>query len=79
MVVATEQPAAADLRTLRRNAVLTQAELAAKLGVGQRIVSMWENGEAMPRPGNIRKLAEALGITPREVLAALQRSAEREG
>ena len=76
MIVATEKPTAADLRTLRRNAVLTQEELAAKVGVRQRMVSLWENGEATPRPANIRKLAEVLGVTPREVLAALER---REG
>ena len=66
------------LRSLRRDAVLTQQELADQIGVQQRMVSKWENGEAMPRPTNIRKLAEALGVEPREVLAALQQPTTRE-
>jgi DNA-binding transcriptional regulator YiaG len=67
-----------DLRSLRRDAVLTQQELADRIGVQQRMVSKWENGETMPRPTNIRKLAEALEVEPREVLAALQQPTMRE-
>jgi len=66
------------LRALRRDAVLTQQELADRIGVQQRMVSKWENGEAMPRPTNIRKLAEALAVEPREVLAALRQPTTRE-
>ncbi len=64
------------LQRLRKTAVLTQQELANAVGVHLRVVQSWEAGEAMPRPANIRKLAEVLGVTPREVLAALER---REG
>ncbi len=75
----TATPAAKNgLGALRQQAVLTQRELAAALGVHPRLISKWENGEARPRPANIRKLAEALGITPREVLAALGRPEEAE-
>ena len=76
-VVATEAPQKS-LRSLRREAVLTQQELADRMGVQQRMVSKWENGETMPRPANIRKLAAALGVEPREVLAALQRPGEQD-
>ncbi len=79
MAVAAEETRRQDLRALRQDAVLTQGELAARLGVGPRIITKWENGEARPRPANIRKLAEVLGVSPREVLAALQRSTKQEG
>ncbi len=77
MIMAAEEATGLDLQALRRAAVLTQGELAEKMGVGPRIITKWENGEAMPRPTNIRKLAEALGVSPREVVAALQRSGKR--
>ncbi len=77
MIMAAEEATGLDLQALRRAAVLTQGELAAKIGVGPRIITKWENGEAMPRPTNIRKLAETLGVSPREVVAALQQSGKR--
>lgn len=48
---------------LRSQLDLTQKQLAAKLGVKQSTVSMWETGAA-PRPRMLAKLAEALSTTP---------------
>lgn len=60
------------LRQLREDAVLTQAELAEQVGVSVTAISHWETGNKRPRASNIRKLASALGVTPREILAAIR-------
>jgi transcriptional regulator with XRE-family HTH domain len=62
------------LQKLRELAVLTQAELAEKVGVSVTTISHWETGNKRPRASNIRKLAEVLSVTPREVLAAINES-----
>jgi transcriptional regulator with XRE-family HTH domain len=63
------------LRQLREQAVLTQAEIAEKIGVSVTTISHWETGSKRPRAGNIRKLAEVLGVTPQVVLAAVNQMA----
>ena len=60
------------LRQLREDAVLTQAELAEQVGVSATAISHWETGSKRPRASNIRKLALALNVTPREILAAIK-------
>ena len=60
------------LKELRRQAMLTQQELAERVGVHYRRIQEWESGAASPRPVNQRRLAEALGVTPRELLTALE-------
>lgn len=47
---------------------LTQPELSEKVGVGAATISAWETGARTPRPGQYRKLAKALGITPAEAV-----------
>ena len=50
------------LRELRERAGLTQAQLAARIGVGQRQVSKIEHGDLdSARLGTIRKYLEAVG------------------
>lgn len=44
---------------------MSQSDLAKKVGVSQRSISMWENGEAIPRNTTCIKLANALGL-PRD-------------
>ena len=44
---------------------LSQTELAKKLGVSQRSVSMWENGESVPKNITRMKIATLFGL-PRE-------------
>ena len=50
------------LRELREAAGLTQAQLAERIGVGQRQVSKIENGAISPSLGSIRALARALQV-----------------
>jgi transcriptional regulator with XRE-family HTH domain len=63
------------LRALRLRRLLTQTELAQRLGVRYQTVGAWENGEARPRVSAMRKLCEVLEVTPEELLAALEESA----
>ena len=60
------------LRELRRRKLLTQRELADRIGMRYQSVQSWENGQTIPRPSAMRKLCEALAVTPDELLAALE-------
>jgi ribosome-binding protein aMBF1 (putative translation factor) len=42
------------LRAARQAVPLSQAELAAELGVSLRTISLWEAGEALPQPKHRR-------------------------
>ena len=48
---------------------LTQKELAEKLGVSDKTVSRWENGNYMPDLSLLQPLSEELGITLNELLS----------
>ena len=50
---------------------LTQIEIAEKIGVAQPLVSRWFSGKCMPRPGTIKRIAEALNIQEQELLIYL--------
>lgn len=52
------------LAFLRKNAGLTQTEVANRLQVGQNSYSNWENGVRTPIYPIIEKLAEFFGVTP---------------
>lgn len=58
------------LRAARVAAGLTQHELARRVGVagGERI-SRWELGTSTPRAPMVRRLAEALGLRPGDLMA----------
>ena len=56
------------LRHLREDRVLSQRELARMAGLAQGTVWRLENGFPEARPSTIRKLAEALGVEPRELV-----------
>ena len=60
------------LKALREEAALTQVELAESCGVSEMTVYYWEQGQKRPRPGNVRKLAEALHTTRKTILEAVQ-------
>ena len=49
---------------------MTQASLARKLGTSRSIVSQWIHDGMLPRPVSCRKLADVLGISVQEVMAA---------
>lgn len=56
------------LKGLREDAVLSQRELAREAGLAYGTVWRIENGFPEARTGTIRKLANALGVEPRELV-----------
>ena len=52
------------LKTLRKNAGLTQKQLADKSGIGLSVIARYETAGALPRPKAIEKLATALDVPP---------------
>lgn len=53
-----------DLRELRKQACLTQMELAVKVGVSLMTIQLWERGVTTPREENMNKLKEVFNILP---------------
>ena len=53
---------------LRREKNLTQSRLAEELGVSNKAVSKWENGQALPATKIMPRLCEILGVTLEELL-----------
>ena len=53
----------------RKNARLTQAELAEKLNITDRAVSKWENGKSMPDSSVMLELCQILKITVNDLLS----------
>ena len=56
------------IASLRKKQGLTQSELGAKVGVGDRAVSKWERGITCPDISIINELSSILGITSDELL-----------
>jgi transcriptional regulator with XRE-family HTH domain len=56
------------LRSRRKERLLTQVELSRMTGVAQDSISALETGKREAHPGTIRKLANALGVEPRELI-----------
>ena len=56
------------IREARRKRLMTQDVLAATAGISQKQLSKIENDEVDPRFSTLRKLADALGVEPRELL-----------
>lgn len=52
----------------RKNAGLTQLQVADAMDVNQCVVSFWETGKMAPRAKNLRKLAELYHCTTDELL-----------
>jgi DNA-binding XRE family transcriptional regulator len=59
------------LRMLREQRALSQSDLAERSRVTQVTISRIENGKAA-HPGTVRKLAEALGVEPGELMGAAE-------
>ena len=57
-----------NLHRLRELRALSQRELAALAGLSVTTVNRIETGQHKPMPRTVRKLAEALGVTPEELL-----------
>ncbi|MCL9983440.1 MAG: helix-turn-helix domain-containing protein [Erythrobacter sp.] len=58
------------LNRLRREAGLTLAEVADRLGVSKPTVWAWEKGKARPLPERMTAIAEALGAAPADLAEA---------
>lgn len=55
------------LSQLRKNAGLSQATLAAAVGVTVSAVKAWENGRRRPSAASIMRLYKALGLTGEDI------------
>jgi transcriptional regulator with XRE-family HTH domain len=53
---------------LRRERALSQRDLSGITGIAHDSISQLETGKRDAQPRTIRKLAEALGVTPRELM-----------
>jgi transcriptional regulator with XRE-family HTH domain len=58
----------ARLRWLRREQALSQRDLSRMTGIAFDTISRLETGKQRAQPRTIRKLADALGIEPRELM-----------
>lgn len=58
----------ARLRDLRRDLVLSQRELSRMTGVAFDTISRLETGKQRAQPRTVRRLADALGVEPRDLL-----------
>ncbi|MBQ8187769.1 MAG: helix-turn-helix domain-containing protein [Clostridia bacterium] len=66
------------IKSLRRNADMTQEELAEALGITSQAISRWETGAATPDVPTILKLAYLFGVTTDHLLEADTGRAEAE-
>jgi transcriptional regulator with XRE-family HTH domain len=57
-----------NLRRLRILNALTQAQLAERAGITESAVARAERDETEPHMTTVRKLADALGVHPRELI-----------
>ena len=62
-----QEALAAQLGRLRREAGLTLADVAERLGVSKPTVWAWEKGKARPLPERMEAIAAALGVTAGEL------------
>ena len=56
------------LKTARERKGLTQRQMAARVGVTQPTIQVWESGEHAPRARLLRKVAEAYGLKPADLI-----------
>lgn len=57
-----------DVKKFRKQAGMTQQELAKKMNVHQSAVSQWESGKTAPLKKTWKKLAKVLGVTVDELV-----------
>jgi transcriptional regulator with XRE-family HTH domain len=60
------------LRDLRRRAVMSQEDLAARSGVARDTISKLETGQRRAYPSTIRKLAAGLEVEPRMLFGGVE-------
>ena len=64
------------LAQLRREQGMTQEQLGEKLGVTNKTVSRWENGNYLPPVEMLQALSEFYGLTINELLSARRLTAD---
>ena len=52
-----------NLKYLRKEAKLTQEQLAEKLNVSRQAVTKWESGQSLPDIQNLKEMADMFGVT----------------
>lgn len=52
-----------NLKYLRKEANLTQENLAERLNVSRQAVTKWESGQSLPDIENLKKMADMFGVT----------------
>lgn len=57
------------IASLRKERALTQAQLAEKLGVTNKTISRWENGNYLPSTEMLKLLSEEFDVTINELLS----------
>lgn len=57
-----------NIRQLRRDAGMTQEQLAEQLGVTRQTISKWENGSSVPDADVVSKMASLLDVPVNELL-----------
>ncbi|RNL84764.1 helix-turn-helix domain-containing protein [Halostreptopolyspora alba] len=57
------------IKAARKRKGLTQRELARLIGTGEMRVARWERGASAPSAKYVFRLADALGIDPRDLVA----------
>lgn len=62
------------LYDLRKDASLSQQELAERSGVSRQTILRLEQGERLARPSTMRKIARALGVKPNQLIAPIKTS-----
>ena len=67
------------IRSLREERGLTQLQLAARVGVGDKAVSKWERGGGCPDVSLLPALADELGATVETLLAGTLSPDDRQG
>ena len=57
-----------NLQSLRKEAGLSQEEVAERLHLSRQAVSKWESGQTLPDIGTCIKLCEILNVTPNQLM-----------
>lgn len=60
------------LRQIRRERALSQRDLSRITGVAHDSICQLETGKREAQPKTIRKLAEALGVEPKELMISIK-------
>lgn len=67
-----------NLQYLRKEAGLTQEQLAGKLGVTRQTVSKWENGASVPDADILSQMASVLDVSVSELLGVSVETSSKE-